>query len=308
MSAMVFRGIEGSNPLGFLVSAGALRLLELMWRDREIRLRWIRDDGWRAEVSGLPVEDEAGLCNLLHEKAPWAPLDVFSELGDDVTVERPLFERVVRQVVAGTTVEDRRAADFLAAFGSDVCEDKDKNKNRIQYTDLCFITGSGHQHFLGTARTLAQSAGPDHLREALFGPWRNANKGLSMRWDPGDAKEYALQWDNPSGEGVHSVWGASRLAFEALPLFPTVPTGKRLRTTGFRTQNRAHEFTWPLWTQPASVDTVRSLLSLRELEQETPDRAQLLAMGIEEVFRAQRVRIPPQGANFKVSFRPARAV
>lgn len=149
MSAMVFRGIEGSNPLGFLVSAGALRLLELMWRDREIRLRWIRDDGWRAEVSGLPVEDEAGLCNLLHEKAPWAPLDVFSELGDDVTVERPLFERVVRQVVAGTTVEDRRAADFLAAFGSDVCEDKDKNKNRIQYTDLCFITGSGHQHFLG---------------------------------------------------------------------------------------------------------------------------------------------------------------
>ena len=201
MSSMVFRGIEGSNPLGFLAAAGALRLLDLMWRDREVRLRWIRDDGWRAEVLGLPLEDEAELCRLLHEKASWAPLDSFGELGDDVTVERPLFERVVRQVVAGTTAGDRRAADFAAAFGSDVCEDKDKN--RIQYTDLCFITGSGHQHFLGTARALAESAGTEHLREALFGPWRRADRSLSLRWDPGDAKEYALQWDDPSGEGVY---------------------------------------------------------------------------------------------------------
>jgi hypothetical protein len=308
MSSMVFRGIEGSNPLGFLAAAGALRLLDLMWRDREIRLRWIRDDGWRAEISGLPVEDEAELCGLLDEKAAWAPLDAFSELGEDVTVERPLFERVVRQVAAGTTAGDRRAADFAAAFGSDVCEDKEKNKNRIQYTDLCFITGSGHQHFLGTARALAKSVGPEHLREALFGPWRRADKSLSLRWDPGDAKEYALQWGDPSSEGVYSTWGANRLAFEALPLFPTVPTGKRLRTTGFRTQNRAREFTWPLWTQPAAIDTARSLLSLRELEQETPDRAQLQAMGVEEIFRVRRVRIPPNGANFKVSFRPARAV
>lgn len=76
----------------------------------------------------------------------------------------------------------------------------------------------------------------EHLREALFGPWRYENDGLSMRWDPDDAKEYALRWRDPSIGGVSSVWGANRLAFEALPLFPTVPTEAGLRTTGFRRQ------------------------------------------------------------------------
>jgi hypothetical protein len=303
---MVFRGLEGSNPLGFLAAVGALRLLDCMWPARKIRLRWIRDGGWLAEVSGLAVDDEVQLCGLLDKTAPWAPLEDFAALGNDLTVERPLFGRVVRSIVAGTTAGDRRAADFATGFGSEVCEDKDKN--RIQYTDFCFITGSGHQCFLKTAGDLAKSVRAEHLREALFGPWRGVNKGLSMRWDPSDAKEYALQWDDPSGEGVYSTWGANRLAFEALPLFPTVATGRALRTTGFRTQNRARQFTWPLWTRPATIDTVRSLLSLRELEEETPDHAQLQAMGIEEIFRAQRVRIPPNGANFKVSFRPARAV
>jgi len=305
MSSMVLRGIEGSNPLGFLTALGTARLLDLMWRGGDIRLRWIRDGGWRAEVSGQPVEDEAELCGLLHERAQWAPLDAFSELGNNVTVERRLFRKVTEQVAAVTTAGDRRAADFAAAFGSDVFEDKDKR--RIEYTDLCFITGSGHQHFLGTARALAQLAGPEHLREALFGPWRHADKGYSLRWDPDDAKEYALRWRDPSVGGVFSVWGANRLAFEALPLFPTVPTHSGLRTSGFRTQNRAHEFTWPIWTHPISVDTVRSLIGLRELEEDAPDRARLQGMGVEEIFRVQRVRIG-QGANFKVSFRPARSV
>jgi hypothetical protein len=301
---MVFRGIEGSNPLGFLAAVGALRLFDLLWPGRGVRLRWICDGGWRPEASGLPMEDEAELCRVLHEQAPWAPLESFGELGNNVTVARPLFERVVRTVAAGATAGDRRAADFAAAFGSDVFEDKDKG--RIEYTDLCFITGSGHQHFLGTAKALAQSAGPEHIREALFGPWRFADKGLSMRWDPDDAKEYALRWRDPSVGGVFSVWGANRLAFEALPLFPTVPTETGLRTTGFRTRKRVHEFTWPIWTEPAGVDSVRSLIALRILESEVPDRAELRPMGVEEVFRVTRVRIG-QGANFKVSFRPARA-
>lgn len=300
----IFRGIEGSNPLGFLATLGALRLLDLLWPE-SVRLRWIRDGGWRPEVSGLPATDEPELCRLLYKQAPWAPLEKFSELGNNLTVARPLFAEVVRNAAAEATSKDRRASDFAAAFGSDVVEDKDKG--RIEYTDLCFVTGSGHQHFLGAARGLADSSGPEHLREALFGPWRYADKGFSLRWDPDDAKEYALRWRDPSVGGASSVWGANRLAFEALPLFPTVTTVTGLRTTGFRTRDRAHEFTWPIWTQPASLDTVKSLVGLRLLEEDTPDRVQLRAIGVDEVFRLQRVRIG-QGANFKVSFRPARAV
>ena len=191
---------------------------------------------------------------------------------------------------------------FAAAFGSEAAIDE-KN-NRIRYTDFCFITGSGHQDFLGTAKALAGQCQTEHLHEALFGPWKYDNEGLSMRWDPEDAKEYALLWRNPSKSGVSGVWGANRLAFEALPLFPTVPGGAKLRTAGF---GRRDEFTWPLWTRPAGMEVVRSLLALQEIQNDTPDRVALAAMGIDEVFRARRVRIG-QGANFKVSFRPARSV
>lgn len=305
MSTLVLRGIEGSNSLGFLAAVGALRLCDLTWPRTGIRMHWLRDGGWRPALSGLPVEEDLALCATLAEQAPWAPLDVFELLGNNLTVPLPVFERVVRDVEAVTRAGERRAADFAVSFGSDVIEDKDKG--RIEYTDLCFITGSGHQHFLGTARILAKSTNAEHLREALVGPWRYRDDSFSMRWDPDDAKEYALRWRNPSIGGVQTVWGANRLAFEALPLFPAMPTDKGLKTTGFRSRKRLHDFTWPIWTHPAGVDTVRSLLSLKQLADEAPDRAELRELGVEEVYRVQRVRIG-QGANFKVSFRPARAV
>jgi hypothetical protein len=304
MSAIVFTGIEGSNPLGFLAALGALRLAAGLWREPGVRLRWRLEGGWRPELSGAPVTGEAEFCRALHEQASWAPLQEFDLLGNNLTVPRSTFAPVVENLARRMTAHDRRAADFAAAFGSDVFEDKEKD--RIEHTDLCFITGSGRQDFLGTARKLVAKCQPEHLQEALFGPWRYRD-GLSMRWDPGDAREYALRWSNPGPEGASAVWGANRLAFEALPLFPTVPAADGLRTTGFRIGNRAQEFTWPVWSGPAGVDTVRSLLSLSELENAEPDHARLRAMGVAEVFRSRRVRIG-QGANFKVSFRPARAV
>lgn len=301
MSSIVFGGIDGSNPLGFLAALGAHRLLSLIWPEREVKLRWMARGGWRPEAVGVEVGEEE-LCRVLLERAPWAPLEVFEKLGKNLAVGRKLFQEVAESA-SGGRVGERLAADFVAAFGSDVFEEKE----RIEYTDLCFITGSGHQHFLGTARGLAGCVGVEHLREALFGDWRYADKGFSFRWDPEDAREYALRWGNPSLEGATTVWGANRLAFEALPLFPTLPDVRTQRTVGFQTLKGAHEFTWPVWTQAAGVDTVRSLLGMSELQVEVPPREMLRARGIAEVFRVQRVRIG-QGANFKVSFRPARAV
>ncbi len=302
---MRFTAIEGSNPLGFLAALGTVRLADLTWPHQNIRLRWVQDAGWRPELLGSPVANPTEFCGALAKDALWAPLEVFAELGNNITVPTELFHRVTTTVAESVTPQDRRSADFLASFGSDIFEDV--RNNRIEYTDLCFITGSGHQHFLGTARTLQESTTSDHLHEALFGGWRYADKGLSMRWDPDDAKEYALRWRDPSVGGVSAVWGANRLAFEALPIFPTVPTERGLQTTGFQTRERAHEFTWPIWTEPVSLDTVRSLVSVRAIQADEPDRAQLASIGVAEVFRVQRVRIG-QGANFKVSFRPARSV
>lgn len=300
---MELTGIDGSNPLGFLAALGTLRLCDQIWPEAGVSMRWVRRGTWRAVLEGAAVADPEELCRVLAGSPVWAPLGAFSALGPNLTVAPEVFVKVAGTVVAGG---DPRAMAFLAAFGCEVCVSE--KEPRMEYTDLCFITGSGHQNFLETAERLSQQAGVAHLHEALFESWRYADEKCSFRWSPADAKEYALQWRNPSRDGSTTVWGANRLAFEALPLFPVVPAaGGRLRTTGFRRARGGHEFTWPLWTTAAGVDTVRSLVALEELHIPEPPVRELAERGIGQVFRVQRVRIG-QGANFKVSFRPARAL
>jgi hypothetical protein len=303
-NTITLRALDGSNPLAFLAALGTLRLAHLSEPAAEVKLHWTRMDGfWRPALIS-PAVDESSLCKMLMQ-SHWAPVKQFKEqIGANLTVSSQNFAGFVEQACEQSTFGDRRAADFAAAFGSEVCVDR--RKDRIEYTDLCFITGSGHQDFIGTMDALAERVTKENLHDALFGGWQTA-KGLSMRWDPADAAEYALQWDDPGSKGAWAVWGANRLATEALPFFPAIPIERGLQTTGFRTQERRDEFTWPIWVQPASSDAVRSLLALKELQQDAPCQSVLAAMDIAELFRAQRVRIG-QGANFKVSFRQPRAV
>lgn len=305
MNSVVLTGIDGSNPLAFLAGIGAFRLASLIWSKERIGMRWVRHDGWRPEIVGIPTVSQRDFCEALQASGCWAPLEFFAPMGNDLTVPAETFAGLPERASEEGGSGNRGAADFCAAFACEVISDP--KKDRLEYTDLCFITGSGHQHFLGTARTLGAACTADHLAEALFGPWRKADKGSSFRWDPDDAKEYALMYNNPGPAGVLSVWGANRLAFEGLPLLPAIPTRRGLQTTGFQKRKRVEEFTWPIWTQWASLDTVRSLLSLAEMQEDAPSRADLGARGMVELFRSQRVRIG-QGANFKVSFRPARSV
>jgi hypothetical protein len=300
--SITLSGIDGANPLGFLAAVGALRLLDS--RQPAARLHWNLDGGWRPVLSRVDPEPDRLVAALMDCKA--FPAEVLSRIGSDLTVSREAFVEFVK-IVEEHMVEsgDRVPADFAAAFGSEAFEDP--KKGVIERTDFCFITGSGHQHFVGTAEALLQQTTLDHLRRALFLPWDRADKKLSFRWDPADAAEYALRWSDPGPEGASSMWGANRLAIEALPLFPTHPTADGLATTAFRFASREDQFTWPVWTAPASIGTVRSLLSLKELSEDSADRKKLAAMGIAEVYRARRVRIG-QGANFKVSFRPALSV
>lgn len=307
---LVLTALDGSNPLAFLAALGTLRLLSLEVGS-EIQMAWKRQEGfWRPALRPIAHSKEE-LCVKLAANLHWAPVEEFVESLDsnNITVPVKVFRAFVDQACEAATPHHRVLADFAVSFGSEVCEDKDNN--RIEKTDFCFITGSGHQDFLGTAGELAKSVTTGHIFDALFGEWK-AEKKNSMRWDPSDAAEYALQWDDPGPKGAWAVWGANRLAFEALPYFPTVPVrvGKqavRLQTTGFSRRNRQDEFTWPIWRDFIGPAPVRSLLSLEELQEDPVERTTLLSMGIVEVYRAQRVWIG-QGANRKVNFRPARSL
>jgi hypothetical protein len=316
---LVLNALDGSNPLAFLAAVGALRLLTLEMKT-EIQMGWERQGGFsRPKIRSIAIS-KGDLCERLAGSNCWAPVeDMIELLGNNVnlTVSSAIFKPLVDKGSRSADQRDRRMADFSAAFGSEVCEEE--RNDRIERTDFCFITGSGHQDFLGTMADLKKCVISEHIYDALFGDWKMERKG-SMRWDPSDAAEYALQWDDPGPKGAWSVWGANRLALEALPCFPTVPARSRwhgitLQTTGFTWREGKDEFTWPLWKDFIGLASIKSLVAHAELQKnaqnrgakEEQDREWLLAMGVTEIYRAQRIRIG-QGANFKVSFRPARAV
>ena len=83
--------------------------------------------------------------------------------------------------------------------------------------------------------------------------------------------------------------GANRLAVEALPLFPTVPVGRRLETTGFTRHDKAVHLAWPIWEPALPVEVIRSLLALGDVQAPEPDRTTLRARGIAEVYRSRRI-------------------
>jgi hypothetical protein len=323
MTGVLLRALDGSNPLAFLAAAGALRLA-----GKNARMTWTRSaGGWRPVLYGAGENQEKVIEHLM--AASWAPTaEMIRSLGKNITVDPEKFARFVLKARNSARPDDHALADFAVAFGSELCVDE--KKGRIEYTDLCFITGSGHQDFLGTGEKLKEKVTAEHLWDSLFGQWRQ-DAGSSMRWDPADASEYALQWDDPGPKGASAVWGANRLAFESVPLFPSVPAGRRLATTGFWWNRSKGHFSWPIWEAAIGPDTARSLFSLEGLRATCPDearlraageeegkietmvekwrlgRGRLAAMGIVQIYRAERVRIG-QGANFKVSFRQAEVV
>jgi hypothetical protein len=205
----------------------------------------------------------------------------------------------------------REAVQYLAAFGSDACLEDGKGDlqgRKIDATPFCFIRGSGHQNFLDTVRKLLAQATTERVAQALFEPWLYRDPGLSMRWDPGEDKRYALTDVKPADEGALTVWMANLLAYRSLALFPCAPTRRGLGTTAWAHVEDERAFAWPLWEFAAAPDVVRTMLQLRELRKARPHRAALDGLGIAAVFRARRIRFPPKGASYKLNFSPARGL
>ena len=287
-SGLLLNGLDGSNLLGFLAGVGVLRVATKADPQADWRVRWeMREGHWSPALLGDRTPTAGGLIELLMP-ALKEMKDAF-RFADDLTINCEEFRQVAQAAYHAADITDRHYADFIAAFGCDGLPISTKDP-RIQDTALRTMSGAGHQHFIGSMRELVEITNPDHLRVSLFEPWQYSDPKPSLRWDPQDDRRYALRWKEPSGDPVRTMRGANRLAVEALPLFPTAPGERQLHTTGF-TQRRGEGvlFTWPIWEVPLNIDTVRSLLSLAELQKPRPDRKSLLARGVVEIYRSQRI-------------------
>ena len=298
MTDLPLGGLSADNPLGYLAALGVLRTATLAAHDNRFEMSWELVNGhWQPRLRSSTEIDRATLVDLLDRQLKGgASLAAFS-LGDDLTINVTDFRCALVESRPSTSAEDRRNADFLAAFGSDIVESQNNSKSTGQIADTDFRTmsGAGHQHFLKTMRIFIEDTRSDHLDKAIFEPWiyDDPSRNHSMRWDPVDDNRYALRWDNPAKDSTKassgSVWGGNRLAIEALPLFPTQPRQRKLQTTGFAKHYGTKEFSWPVWSPPIGLSTVRSLLSHAQLQKDQPDREFLQRMGIVEVFRSQRI-------------------
>ena len=296
-TALVLSGLDGGNPLAFLAAVGTLRTATRADRSAEWCLSWTVQDGhWSPMLvggrdgNGTVALTEDGLIELLMPSLKDMDGDPALSFADDLTVTRERFRSIAHDAYRVATPADRHFADFVTAFGCDGLAVP--REDRIQDTALRTMSGAGHQHFLKSMRELVEQTDSDHLKHSLFSPWRYTDPRPSLRWDPIDDRRHALRWKNPSGDAVQTMRGANRLAIEALPLLPTSPGERRLHTTGFsERRGEGVHFTWPIWEMPLAVELVRSLLGLEDLQQPCPNRDSLLARGVVEVYRSQRITV-----------------
>lgn len=290
-------GIDGANPLGFLAAIGTLRTLVDEGDTDAFRLQWTtHTNAWRPVLTTQASLEPDELIERLHARLALAVDHPAFALADNPAVPLNEFRSYAESAANAASASDRRWADFAAAFAGEVPPDKD---NKVPDTALRTMSGAGHQHFIKFMRNFIQQTRPEHLRKTLFETWRYDDpvQNMTLRWDPSDDSRYALRWSDPSGDpgrkSMGSMWGANRLAIEALPVLPTFPTRRQLETTGFHTEgSRKTHWTWPIWNLPAGLDTLRSLLDMADVHRRGRPGVQaygLGARGIVEVYRSRRL-------------------
>lgn len=299
---LLLPGLDGTNPLGFLAALGVLRVLTL--QKHGVKLSWQLSSGtWRPELFGVRVslpelgaELHSGIRNLDH--SVWS-----------IDKKLPFEARVLRQhaenAVDTASRTCRQKVDSLASFGADCFADKD---GAFEKTDLCMVRAgdSAGQGMTAYGKRIIETIRPEQLQQAIETNWLYSDDQCALRWDPGEDRPYAVQWRNPSKVGALSEKGANCLALFGMACFPVIPVKGQVETTGFGLKEpKQSSFTWPIWKHAISLNVVRSLLSLSELQQKQPDRLELDSLGVVAAYRCERIMTSKYYANFTPAQRVA---
>jgi hypothetical protein len=299
MREIELTGLDGSNLLAYLAALGTLRVLTLAETDRCIRMRWVELGFWTPVVQGTSADTPDELAEMLGRRVcprvavmerkkgktaliPGADLEAAlananpAFLEDYLDLSLDEFSSLLKRECSHQST--RESAAFLAGLGSDCLAEK--NGDGPATTALRAIGAGNNDGFLGLMRTIHRGTDAGHLRHALFQVWDYSDPPPFMRWDSNEFRPHALRATDPAKDRErNNVRGANRLAIEALPLFPTVPQARRVRTTAFQEGDNGTEVWWPIWTDALELGTVASLLAAGD-ERVRP--------GVAQVYRAAR--------------------
>ncbi len=309
MTRIDLNGLCGSSPIGAMAAFGLLRVCSQISELGTVALSWKQTSDWHPilhvmhgvkNCEELAVRVVQFLCGRSQAE--------FLRMSDDIKMVPEVFRDKLTETQKTATGKSRDVADFLSAFGCDLITYKTKEGIKVKPT--AFHLTAGNQSFLSAALRLATSIDADgekprkkrnlKLRanceaafvEALSGPWLYQDRKLhSLGWDPATEALGALTAIAPTDAGASCVRAAVWLAFESLPLFPCVPSGRKLETRCFALIDREFEsFTWPIWDSAISLTTLQSLLAMDALNQNEPLPRELALRGIKTVYRSKCIR------------------
>jgi hypothetical protein len=293
MNRIELTALLGSTPLGALASFGLLRVLA--HEDDATRLHFVERDDFVAVLD----TKFGSVDEIAAHLTAWVAARDIRSLGfaddEDVRIAPTTYNAMLRDAVGGTSVEALERASFLAALAADGAEDNSKHLVKPSP----FYMASGQQSFLDAMRKIQRRLTADAWHEALLGPWRYSTEEWGGGWDPATERMHALRHKAPTKEKTACVAGAVRLAFEALPLFPTVSKQGRETTVGWLTRDRLRHWRWCLPSVPVGIETLRVVLASRDLAGLSSRK---LREGMGAVYEATRHEFGQGSA----VFRPAR--
>jgi hypothetical protein len=301
METLTLDGIDGQHLWGFLTALGSLSLLDEHAREETLEVPTLAFQPDGTAVIHSPVAKEQLAPVLL---ARLRKLQVYLKQ-DLATVRKPSdFTRAGYESVALSSKLD--TLDLLAGLAC-VIDDETFEST------LCAANGASHQNLVQSMRDVLELVEDEHVRLALFEPWRKAyrvpdDKRLrhrlgtrkpTLRLDPSDERLYALRFSNPTTtDDFRTELGAQALAIPAFALLPVVPRKPPISVASTRHRQRV-TFCWSLWDLPATLRTARSLVwegvGRPHLQRER---------GVFAAFSADRV----SGAKGKLSFAPSQGV
>lgn len=265
MTRTVLRGLNGSNPLGFMASVGLLRLLgercdgaRLGFAEDGTFQAWIEWDSW-LDIADVVSADAAAAAGpqpwrLEYEKTEKKGVKKVADLKAPPEKFVEFLESAIHQWVEGRP----ERAEYAAAYGTDIAVD---GKGNTKPTALHFT--AANQEFLDAAEKVRGRVTRDWAAESLDDRPDKTKPGSNLRWDPDAERSRALMGVNPNDDGTVVNAPLEWLAFRALPAFRCVPIGDRIVTCGV-TGRRQDELRlhWPLWSCGSTYATVRSLVAL----------------------------------------------
>jgi hypothetical protein len=253
MNTHELKGIDGTNPIGFLAAMGAFRVATL--RAPNATLAWQSDAPAPYPLLATTLSPEGFAQAVCEEAARVA--EALKKHGDVIKCAPAQYRETCKvHLDHGGLPGDLSLADYFSAFACDSVTDKD---GFVLPTLLSFSNGGGGQKLLKDFAALSILCDLRDVQDNIFGKQIHTKACTNLNWAPNALRSYALRWKDPEKTDKESNVPLHVLAFLGLALFPCAPNGAALGTTGF--DGRGKAWKWPIWTTSAAYHTVTSLLA-----------------------------------------------